>query len=178
MNSGTRVMINDISSTDTTRTLCSCRRFPIPSTKPFDLLRRKSISEKASLHLSGSCLLWSSVPCSKQVCSTRTREPTRLWYCYGYLVAALANTISTNIYLAVPKRQYKISRKWSATVTFPSILISTYFVAQYGLTQTSLLSAIAQITVIVSCVAIATCAGILVFQRISHAPLRRVHTGR
>jgi len=105
-------------------------------------------------------------------------EPTRLWYCYGYLIAVLANTIGTNIYLAMPKRQYKISRKWSAAVTFPSILISTYFVAQYGLTQTSLVPSIAQITVIASCAAIATCAGILVFQRISHALLHRVHTGR
>ena len=105
-------------------------------------------------------------------------ELTRLWYCFGYLIAVLANTIGTNIYLAVPKGQYKISRKWSAAVTFPSILISTYFVAQYGLTQTSLAPSIAQITVIVSCVAIATCAGILVFQRILHAPLRRVPAGR
>jgi hypothetical protein len=105
-------------------------------------------------------------------------EPTRLWYCYGYLIAVLANTVGTNIYLAVPKRQYKISRKWSAAVTFPSILISTYFVAQYGLTQTSLVPTIAQIIVMASCVAIATCAGILVFQRISHGLLHRVHTGR
>ena len=98
-------------------------------------------------------------------------EPTRLWYCYGYLIAALANTLGANIYLVMPKRQYKISRKWSAAVTFPSILISTYFVAQYGFTQASLVALIAQITVIVSFVAVATCAGILVFQRILHAPL-------
>jgi hypothetical protein len=105
-------------------------------------------------------------------------EPTRLWYCYGYLVAVLANTVGANVYLAVPKRHYKISRKWSAAVTFPSILVSTYFVAQYGLTQTSLVPSIAQITVMASCAAIATCASILVFQRISHALLHRVHTGR
>jgi hypothetical protein len=105
-------------------------------------------------------------------------EPTRLWYCFGYLIAVLANTVGTNIYLAVPKRQYKISRKWSGAVTFPSILISTYFVAQYGLTQTSLVPSIVQITVMASCVVIATCAGILVFKRISHAPFHRVRTGR
>jgi hypothetical protein len=105
-------------------------------------------------------------------------ESTRLWYCYGYLIAVLANTVGTNIYLAVPKRQYKISKKWSAAVTFPSILISSFFVAQYGLTQTSLVPSIAQITLMASCVAIATCAGILVFLRISNAPLHRVHTGR
>ena len=105
-------------------------------------------------------------------------EPTRLWYCYGYLIVVLANTVGANVYLAVPKRQYKISRKWSAAVTFPAILISTYFVAQYGLTQTSLVPSIAQITVMASCAAIATCAGVLVFQRISRAPLHRVHTGR
>ena len=105
-------------------------------------------------------------------------EPTRLWYCYGYLIAVLANTVGANVYLAVPKRQYKISRKWSAAVTFPSILVSTYFVAQYGLTQTSLVPSIAQITVMASCAAIATCAGILVFQRILRAQLHRVHTRR
>jgi hypothetical protein len=105
-------------------------------------------------------------------------ESARLWYCYGYLVAVLANTVGTNIYLAVPKRQYKISKKWSAAVTFPSVLISSFFVAQYGLTQISLVSSIEEITLISSCVVIATCAGILVFQRISHAPLHRVHTGR
>ena len=105
-------------------------------------------------------------------------EPTRLWYCYGYLIAALANTIGANIYLTVPKRQYKISRMWLAIVTLPSTLISTYFVAQLGLTQTSLLSSIEQITVLTFCVAIATCAGIILFQRISRAPIHRVHTGR
>jgi hypothetical protein len=105
-------------------------------------------------------------------------ESTRLWYCYGYLIAVLANTVGTNIYLAIPKRQYKISKKWSAAVTFPSILISSFFVAQYGLTQTSLVPSIAQITLMASCAALATCAGILVFQRISHAPFHRVHTGR
>jgi hypothetical protein len=105
-------------------------------------------------------------------------EPTRIWYCYGYLVAALANTVGANIYLTVPKRQYRISRMWSAAVTFPSILINTYFVVQYSLTQTSSVPTIAQITVMAFCVATATCAGILVLQRISRAPLHRVHTGR
>jgi thiol:disulfide interchange protein len=105
-------------------------------------------------------------------------ESARLWYCYGYLVAVLANAVGTNIYLAIPKRQYKISKKWSAVVTFPSILISSFFVAQYGLTQISLVPSIAQITLMTSCAAIATCAGLLVFQRISHAPLHRMHAGR
>jgi len=102
-------------------------------------------------------------------------ESTRLWYCYGYLVAVLANIIGTNVYLTVPKRQYKTSRNWSAVVTFPSILISTYFVAEYGFTQTSLMPSIEQITVLVSCAAIATCAGILFSKRISHALFRNVH---
>ncbi|MGD0159580.1 MAG: hypothetical protein ABSB89_04710 [Candidatus Bathyarchaeia archaeon] len=104
-------------------------------------------------------------------------ESTRLWYCYGYLIAVLVNVIGTNIYLTVPKRQYKTSRKWSAVVTFPSILISSYLVAQYGLSQASLVSSIEQITVVVSCVAMATCAGILVFKRISHALFHNVHVG-
>jgi len=105
-------------------------------------------------------------------------EPTRLWYCYGYLIAALANTVGANIYLTVPKRQYKISRMWLATITLPSTMISTYFVAQFGLMQTSLVSSIEQITVMAFCAAIATCAGIIVFQRISRAPIHRMRTGR
>ena len=105
-------------------------------------------------------------------------ETMRLWYCYGYLIAALANTVGANVYLAMPKRECKMSRKWSVVVTFPSILISTYFVAKYGLTQTSLVPSIAEITVTASCAAIATCAGVLAFQRISHALLHRVHKGR
>jgi thiol:disulfide interchange protein len=104
-------------------------------------------------------------------------ESTRLWYCYGYLIAVLANVIGTNVYLTVPKRQYKTSRNWSAIVTFPSILISTYFVAEYGLMQTSLVSSLEQITVLVSCVAIATCGGILVFKRISHTLFHNVYVG-
>lgn len=104
-------------------------------------------------------------------------ESTRLWYCYGYLIAVMVNVIGTNVYLTLPKRQYKTSRKWSAAVTFPSILICTYLVAQYGLAQTSLLPSIEQITVMVSCVAIATCAGILGFKRISHTLFHHVHVG-
>ena len=105
-------------------------------------------------------------------------ESMRLWYCYGYLVAALANVVGANIYLAVSKRQYNVSRTWSLAVTFPSFMVSTYFVAQYGLTRTALVSSIAQITVVSSSAALAICASIAVFHRLSHASLNRTHTRR
>jgi len=96
-------------------------------------------------------------------------ESTRLWCCYGYLVAALVNTIGINIYLTVPKRQYKLSRTWSMIVTFPSVSICTFFVVQYVYTQASIGVLIAQITVTVSCAIIAAWAGIFAFQRMFHA---------
>lgn len=104
-------------------------------------------------------------------------ESIRLWYCYGYLIAALANIVGTNIYLAVPKRQHNVSRMWSLVVTFPSILASTYFVVQYGLSQTTLMSStftwltISQITVAALGAATAICVGIAVIHRISRAEL-------
>lgn len=98
-------------------------------------------------------------------------ESIRLWYCYGYLLAALTNVIGTNFYLVLPKRQYAVSRIWLLAITFPSVLAGTYFVAQYGLAQTATVSSIEQITVMASSVAIALCAGTVVFQRISHARL-------
>ena len=98
-------------------------------------------------------------------------ESTRLWYCYGYLIAALANVVGTNIYLAVPKRQYNVSRIWSLVITFPSVLICSYFVVQYGLAQTALVSSIEQITLMVISAAIAICSSIAVIQTFSHAQL-------
>jgi len=98
-------------------------------------------------------------------------ESTRLWYCYGYLAAALANVIGTNIYLAVPKRQHNVSRIWSLVITIPSVLTSSYFVVQYGLAQTVLVSSIEQITVMAISVTIAICASIAVIQRFSHTQL-------
>lgn len=62
-------------------------------------------------------------------------EYTRFWYCLFYLTVALANIVGVNVYLAAIKRQYKIARLWSGIVTFPSMMISIFFVAQYGLTQ-------------------------------------------
>jgi hypothetical protein len=98
-------------------------------------------------------------------------EFIRLWYCYGYLLAALTNVLGANIYLAVPKRQHTISRIWSLAITFPSVLASTYFAVQYGLAQSATVSSIEQITVVAFGIAIAICAGTVVFQRISHARL-------
>ena len=105
-------------------------------------------------------------------------ESTRLWYCYSYLIAALVNIAGANLYLTLSKRQYKTSGIWSAAVTLPSTLISTYFIAQYSLTRAPLVPSIAQITFIVSCAATALCAGILVSKRISHAQFRNVPNRR
>ena len=98
-------------------------------------------------------------------------ETMRLWYCCSYLVAALANVVATNIYL-VSKKQ-AVSRKWAAAITVPSLLIGGYFIAEYSLAQISMVSSIAQISVLVSTIAIVIGVSISVIHRISHNTSKR-----
>jgi hypothetical protein len=58
-------------------------------------------------------------------------EYMRFWYCFFYLTAALVNIVAVNVYLAAVKGLFTAAGIWSGTVTFPAILISTFFVSQY-----------------------------------------------
>ena len=56
----------------------------------------------------------------------------RFWYCLIYLVVALANVVVVNIYLATPKKLWKLAKIFFGAVTFPTILVSTFFVYGYA----------------------------------------------
>jgi hypothetical protein len=58
-------------------------------------------------------------------------EYMRFWYCFIYLLVALSNIVAVNIYLAVAKRQWSLAKVWSGAVTFPTIVISMFFVSNY-----------------------------------------------
>ncbi len=55
----------------------------------------------------------------------------RFWYSFLYLAVALAIVIALNMYLAIIKRQWTLAKAFSATVAFPSMLISAFFVSVY-----------------------------------------------
>lgn len=81
-------------------------------------------------------------------------EYTRFWYSFMYLVIALANIVAVNIYFAVLKRQNTIAKIWSGAITFPSILITIYFLVQYSSMQTTMPSLILQTSLLISACAI------------------------
>jgi hypothetical protein len=77
-------------------------------------------------------------------------EHTRFWYSFLYLVTALANIVAVGIYFAKVKRQNTISKIWSGTIAFPSILVAVYFVMQYSSMQISMPSIMLQIILLIS----------------------------
>ena len=100
-------------------------------------------------------------------------EYMRFWYCFFYLIVALANIVAVNIYLAVPKGLYTIAKVWSGAITFPSILISAFFVFQYSLMQGALFLLTLQISLIVSAFAMGISISILLTPDIARKLFRR-----
>jgi hypothetical protein len=77
-------------------------------------------------------------------------EYMRFWYCFLYLIVALANIVAVNIYLAVLKGLWNLAKVWSGAVTFPAILISVFFVSQYSSMQGAVSHLALQIGLVVS----------------------------
>lgn len=59
----------------------------------------------------------------------------RFWYNFFYLAVGLANVVAVNLYLAVSKKTWILAKVWSASVTFPTMFISIFFVYNYGYLQ-------------------------------------------
>jgi energy-converting hydrogenase Eha subunit A len=59
----------------------------------------------------------------------------RFWYNFFYLAVGLANVVAVNLYLAVVKKSWMLAKVWSASVTFPTVFISVFFVYNYGSLQ-------------------------------------------
>jgi len=56
----------------------------------------------------------------------------RFWYNFFYLLVALANIVAINVYFAVIKKSWVLAKVWAGVVVFPTILISIFFVSNYG----------------------------------------------
>jgi hypothetical protein len=59
----------------------------------------------------------------------------RFWYNFFYLAVGLANVVAVNLYLAVAKKTWTLAKVWSASVTFPTVFVSIFFVYNYGYLQ-------------------------------------------
>ena len=80
-------------------------------------------------------------------------EYMRFWYCFIYLIVALSNIVAVNIYFAVARREWSLAKIWSGAVTFPTVVISTFFVSNYTFIQEATLPFLTlQIGLVVSAV--------------------------
>ena len=59
----------------------------------------------------------------------------RFWYNFFYLAVGLANVVAVNLYLTVAKKTWILAKVWSASVTFPTVFISIFFIYNYGYLQ-------------------------------------------
>lgn len=85
----------------------------------------------------------------------------RFWYCFIYLLVALANILAVNIYFAAVKKQWTLAKVWSGAVSFPAILISMFFVSNYSYLQGFSYPLILQIALVVSAIIMGTSIAIL-----------------
>lgn len=58
-------------------------------------------------------------------------EYMRFSYSFLYLALALANVIGINVYLLVWKKSWGTAKVFASCVTFPTVLISTFFFSLY-----------------------------------------------
>jgi len=59
-------------------------------------------------------------------------EYMRFWYCFFYLVVALANTVAVNVYLGIVKRLLNYARVFMFTVTLPALSLAVLFLFNYA----------------------------------------------
>jgi len=80
----------------------------------------------------------------------------RFWYCFIYLLVSLANIVAVNIYFAAVKKQWTLAKVWSGAVSFPTILISIFFVSNYSYLHGVPFPLFLQIALVVSAIIMGT----------------------
>lgn len=83
-------------------------------------------------------------------------EYMRFWYNFIFLLVALANIVAVNVYFGVVNKQWTIAKLWSGAVTFPAILISIFFVANYGYLQGMSFPLFLQVAMVLSAIIMGT----------------------
>jgi len=68
-------------------------------------------------------------------------EYMRFSYCFLYLALALANITGVNVYLLISKKSWGKAKVFACCITFPTLLISTFFFSIYGKDMSHILTA-------------------------------------
>ena len=98
-------------------------------------------------------------------------EYMRFWYSFMYLGVALSNIVAVNIYFAVAKRRWTLAKIWSGSVTFPTIVVSMFFVSNYTFVQGA---AVPLLTLQIGLVVSAVVMGVSIFLLLSPGAMRNV----
>ena len=80
----------------------------------------------------------------------------RFWYCFIYLLVSLANIVAVNIYFVAVNKQWTLAKVWSGAISFPTILISVFFVFSYSYLRGVPFPLFLQIALIVSVIVMGT----------------------
>jgi hypothetical protein len=83
-------------------------------------------------------------------------EYMRFWYNFIFLLVALANIVAVNVYFGLVNKQWTIAKLWSGAVTFPAILISIFFVGNYGYLQGMSFPLFLQVAMVLSAIIMGT----------------------
>ena len=62
---------------------------------------------------------------------TTFAEYMRFWYCFFYLLIAVANVVAANIYLAASRKLWTLAKAFSGAVTVPVALTVAFFALTY-----------------------------------------------
>lgn len=80
----------------------------------------------------------------------------RFWYCFVYLLVSLANIVAVNIYFVAVQKQWTLAKVWSGAVSFPTILISIFFVSNYSYLQGVPVPLVLQIALVIAAIIMGT----------------------
>jgi len=59
-------------------------------------------------------------------------EYMRFWYNFLYLIIALVNIVAVNVHFATSEKTWLLAKAWAGAVTFPTVMISVFFISNYG----------------------------------------------
>ncbi len=86
-------------------------------------------------------------------------EYMRFWYCFFYLLVALINVLAINVHFATSQKMWLLAKAWAGTITFPSIMISVFFVSNYGyVSSVEFPLLLLQVGLVISAIMIGVCA--------------------
>jgi hypothetical protein len=83
-------------------------------------------------------------------------EAMRFWYCFLFLVVAVASVVAANLYLLLHRRLLRLSKTFFGAVTLPAVLAPAFFLSEYASSAAHTLLPLPQISMELTYSAIVT----------------------